>query len=374
MHNIISNLNANSKIPPSELGFVCKPELPPHINILFRARPPLPFLKKKVKSISRSYTGVFDNGNSSNILDLFEKNNDNKKFIVEESKYLKKLKNIIIKNENNKQLNKERIKKWNPKNNPNATGDPYKTLFVYRLDNNTDEKVLKKDFEQYYGRIKKIKMVKDNKGNNKYAFIEFAHSSDLKAVLKDKKNHHIKINGKSVYCDYERGRTDKHFVPRKYGGDLGKNRDMPIWLEEQIDYVKKKYPELTKVKKRKVEESEMEKGEIRDDDDVDMDNNNNNDNNNIENNDNKNNNKNENNNENNNESKNDNKNNNKNENNENKDNKNDNNENKDKNDNNENKDNKNENNLENNDNNIKDNEKKDNNNNDKMELEKGEII
>ena len=334
----------------------------------------MPFLKKKVKSISRSYTGVFDNGNSSNILDLFEKNNDNKKFIVEESKYLKKLKNIIIKNENNKQLNKERIKKWNPKNNPNATGDPYKTLFVYRLDNNTDEKVLKKDFEQYYGRIKKIKMVKDNKGNNKYAFIEFAHSSDLKAVLKDKKNHHIKINGKSVYCDYERGRTDKHFVPRKYGGDLGKNRDMPIWLEEQIDYVKKKYPELTKVKKRKVEESEMEKGEIRDDEDVDMDNHNNNDNN-IENNDNKNNNKNDNNNENNNESKNNNKNNNKNENNENKDNKNDNNENKDKNDNNENKDNKNENNLENNDNNnIKDNEKKDNNNNDKMELEKGEII
>ncbi len=240
MQNIISNLNANSKIPPSELGFVCKPELPPHINILFRARPPLPFLKKKVKSISRSYTGVFDNGNSSNILDLFEKNNDNKKFIIEESKYLKKLKNIIIKNENNKQLNKERIKKWNPKNNPNATGDPYKTLFVYRLDKNSDEKVLKKDFEQYYGRIKKIRMVKDNKGNNKYAFIEFAHSSDLKAVLKDKKNHHIKINGKSVYCDYERGRTDKHFVPRKYGGDLGKNRDMPIWLEEQIDYVKKK--------------------------------------------------------------------------------------------------------------------------------------
>ena len=343
MHNIISNLNANSKIPPSELGFVCKPELPPHINILFRARPPLPFLKKKIKSISRSYSGVFDNGNCSNILDLFEKDNNNNKLIIEESKYIKKLKNIIIKNENNKQLNKERIKKWNPKNNSNATGDPYKTLFVYRLDKNADEKTLKKDFEQNYGRIKKVRIVKDNKGNNRgYAFLEFAHSSDLKAVLKDKKNHHIKLNGKSVYCDYERGRTDKHFIPRKFGGDLGNARDFPIWLEEQLNDIKKKYPELTKIKKRKVAESEMEKGEILDDEDID---------NNIDNNENIK-----------NIDKNDNKNdinNNKNEDNNNNIKKNDSN-----NINNDNKDNNNNNNK---------NEKKDN-NDDKMEIEKGEII
>lgn len=31
--------------PPSKLGFVAKPEMPPHINILFRARPPLETLK-----------------------------------------------------------------------------------------------------------------------------------------------------------------------------------------------------------------------------------------------------------------------------------------------------------------------------------------
>ena len=146
MQNIISNLNSNSKIPPSELGFVCKPELPPHINILFRARPPLPFLSKKIKSNTRSYTGVFDNGNSLNILDLFEKPNNNNidKFSIEEPKYIKKLKNMIIKMENNKILNKERIKKWNPKNNNNSTGDPYKTIFVYRLEKNIYEKILKK--------------------------------------------------------------------------------------------------------------------------------------------------------------------------------------------------------------------------------------
>ena len=283
MQNIISNLNSNSKIPPSELGFVCKPELPPHINILFRARPPLPFLNKKIKSNTRFYTGVFDKGNSLNILDLFDKPNNNNNnnnnfdnFKIEESKYIKKLKNIIIKNENNKQLNKERIKKWNPKNNQNSTNDPYKTIFVYRLEKNIDEKTLKKEFEKY-GRIKKIRIIKDFNGKNRgYGFIEFAHTSDFKAVLKDKKNyHHIKINGKTVHVDYERGRTDKYFIPRKFGGGIGTTREIPLWLERQLDEVKKKFPELV-VKKKKKKESEREKGEILDEDEKNNEENNNN--------------------------------------------------------------------------------------------------
>ena len=63
-----------SKLPPSDLGFVCSPSLPPHINILFRARPPLKFLNIPYKGIRRKYTGIFDNGNSNNILShLFQK-------------------------------------------------------------------------------------------------------------------------------------------------------------------------------------------------------------------------------------------------------------------------------------------------------------
>ena len=71
MHSLFSLGSFIPKIPPSELGFVCKPELPPHINILFRARPPLQYMEIPYKEIRRKYTGIFDNGNS--ILSYFEK-------------------------------------------------------------------------------------------------------------------------------------------------------------------------------------------------------------------------------------------------------------------------------------------------------------
>ena len=75
MHNLFSLGSFVPKIPPSELGFVCKPELPPHINILFRARPPLKFLNYPHKGIHRNYTGIFDI-NNENIMDRFEKSTE----------------------------------------------------------------------------------------------------------------------------------------------------------------------------------------------------------------------------------------------------------------------------------------------------------
>lgn len=56
-----------------------------------------------------------------------------------------------------------------------------------------------------------------------------------------------------VYIDYERGRTEKGWKPKRFGGGKGSNRSMPKWLVEQLDFIKKKYPELVK-----------EKGEISD--------------------------------------------------------------------------------------------------------------
>ena len=57
------------KVPPSKLGFLCKPDLPPHISILFRARPPLKYHPIEIRGIHRNYTGIFD-GNQ-NILSKF---------------------------------------------------------------------------------------------------------------------------------------------------------------------------------------------------------------------------------------------------------------------------------------------------------------
>lgn len=98
-----------AKLPPSELGFVCKPDLPPHINILFRARPPLPYIALKPREIRRKYTGVFDEGNNKDILTLFEKEAPPREE-VKETKYIKKLKELVVKLDRQKEINKEKIK------------------------------------------------------------------------------------------------------------------------------------------------------------------------------------------------------------------------------------------------------------------------
>lgn len=94
------------KIPPSELGFVCNSEMPPHINILFRARPPLQYLPFKHHDIKRKYTGVFPT--TENILSYFEKKapSPNQK---SDSKYIEKLKNLVIRLDQQKEKNKTLI-------------------------------------------------------------------------------------------------------------------------------------------------------------------------------------------------------------------------------------------------------------------------
>ena len=270
MHSLFSLGSFIPKIPPSELGFVCKPELPPHINILFRARPPLRFLNYPFKGIHRNYTGVFDSSDNSNILDRFEK--EPLKIEKKLPKQVKKIIEIIKSIEREKEKNKERIKNWNPKQNSKATSNPYKTLFVYKLSKNVDENLLKYEFEEF-GTIKEVKIIRNRKGENKgYGFIEFERTKDFREALE--KGNKKKINGRHVNVEMERGRTDNKFKPLRFWGENGKGRELPYWLEEQIKQVKKNYPDI--VKKAIEEEKnkfiikeknkELEIGEIDDND------------------------------------------------------------------------------------------------------------
>lgn len=245
MHSLFSLGSFIPKIPPSELGFVCKPELPPHINILFRARPPLRFLNYPFKGIHRNYTGIFDcdeKNNNINILDKFEK--EPPKIEKKLPKQVIKVIEIIKSIEREKEKNKERIKNWNPKQNSKATSNPYKTLFVYKLSKNVDENLLKYEFEEF-GTIKEVKIIRNRKGENKgYGFIEFERTKDFREALE--KGNKKKINGRHVNVEMERGRTDNKFKPLRFWGENGKGRELPFWLEEQIKQVKKNYPDIVK--------------------------------------------------------------------------------------------------------------------------------
>jgi hypothetical protein len=94
-------------LPPSRLGFVCKPDMPPHINILFRARPPLEYVPLPDGGKSRPYEGIF--GLTPNILEMFQKGPPDK-YKPDESKRILRLKSIIENCEKNKAENKEKLK------------------------------------------------------------------------------------------------------------------------------------------------------------------------------------------------------------------------------------------------------------------------
>ncbi|KAK1291591.1 U1 small nuclear ribonucleoprotein 70 kDa [Acorus calamus] len=135
----------------------------------------------------------------------------------------------------------EELQKYDPSNDPNMTGDPYKTLFVARLNHESTEQRIKREFETY-GPIKRVSVMEHphgvlqllhfklvrlitDKETNKprgYAFIEYMHTRDMKAAYKQADGR--KLDNRRVIVDVERGRTVPNWRPRRLGGGLGSTR------------------------------------------------------------------------------------------------------------------------------------------------------
>lgn len=115
------------------------------------------------------------------------------------------------------------LKMWDPHNDPNAQGDAFKTLFVARVNYDTTESKLRREFE-VYGPIKRIHMVYSKRSGKPrgYAFIEYEHERDMHSAYKHADGK--KIDGRRVLVDVERGRTVKGWRPRRLGGGLGGTR------------------------------------------------------------------------------------------------------------------------------------------------------
>ncbi|KAF8405212.1 hypothetical protein HHK36_010112 [Tetracentron sinense] len=179
----------------------------------------------------------------------------------------------------------EELEKYDSNNDPNVTGDPYKTLFVARLNYETTEHRIKREFEAY-GPIKRVgitdhphvgprllpldfgkrvncvavlcfvsfgssehtvsnfkllkiycyqnslsgsedilvRMITDKEANKPrgYAFVEYMHTRDMKAAYKQADGR--KLDNRRVLVDVERGRTVPNWRPRRLGGGLGSTR------------------------------------------------------------------------------------------------------------------------------------------------------
>lgn len=114
----------------------------------------------------------------------------------------------------------KKLTEWNPESDPHITGDPYKSLFIGRLDYSVTEVELQQKFS-VYGEIDKIRVVRDKTTNNSrgYGFILFKHESDAKNA--HLKANRLEINNRKIVVDIERGRTVKNWKPQRLGGGLG---------------------------------------------------------------------------------------------------------------------------------------------------------
>ncbi|KAJ1821051.1 hypothetical protein LPJ60_002848 [Coemansia sp. RSA 2675] len=111
---------------------------------------------------------------------------------------------------------------WDPSLNLQATEDPYKTIIVARLNYDTTENDLRTEF-QAFGSIASIKMVNDMDGNFRgYAFVEFEREADMREAFR--RADAMRILGRRVVVDVERGRTVKGWLPRRFAGGLGGTR------------------------------------------------------------------------------------------------------------------------------------------------------
>lgn len=112
---------------------------------------------------------------------------------------------------------------WDPASEPNATSDPFKTLFVGRINYDTSESKLRREFE-VYGPVKKITVAYNSKNGKPrgYAFVEYEHERDMHSAYKHADGK--KIDGRRVLVDVERGRTIKGWRPRRLAGGLGGTR------------------------------------------------------------------------------------------------------------------------------------------------------
>ncbi|XP_056629730.1 U1 small nuclear ribonucleoprotein 70 kDa [Diorhabda carinulata] len=195
--------------------------LPPNLLALFAPRDPIPYLPPVAKlpheKKNRGYLGV------SQFLDSFEDPKDTPPPTKVETREERLERRRRERAEQVAYKLEQEIAVWDPASAPNSTSDPFKTLFVARINYDTSESKLRREFE-VYGPIKKILLI-HNSINGKprgYAFIEYEHERDMHSAYKHADGK--KIDGRRVLVDVERARTVKGWLPRRLGGGLGGTR------------------------------------------------------------------------------------------------------------------------------------------------------
>ncbi|XP_068855038.1 U1 small nuclear ribonucleoprotein 70 kDa isoform X2 [Aphelocoma coerulescens] len=157
--------------------------LPPNLLALFAPRDPIPYLPplEKLpheKHHNQPYSGI------APYIREFEDPRDAPPPTRAETREERMERKRREKIERRQQEVESELKLWDPHNDPNAQGDAFKTLFVARVNYDTTESKLRREFE-VYGPIKRIYMVYNKRSGKPrgYAFIEYEHERDMHSTF-----------------------------------------------------------------------------------------------------------------------------------------------------------------------------------------------
>lgn len=100
--------------------------------------------------------------------------------------------------------------------------DPYKTVFIGRLDYKVTEIDISTHFSRF-GPISSIKIVRDSNKSRGYGFLVFERDGDAKTCIRECGPTGMAMPGfrGTVLVDMERGRLVRNWKPRRLGGGLG---------------------------------------------------------------------------------------------------------------------------------------------------------
>ena len=193
--------------------------MPPHIRATFMPNPPirqLPPIKFKRK---HPISGVLK------YLDKFEKTEPPPRIVQPTPKALKEQKMKHRQEQLHKQQEPiiEEYRKFQRDCGGEYQGmNCYNTLFVGRLAYEVTERKLLREMDAF-GPVKDIKIVTDKEGKSRgYGFVEYENEEDMKRAYRAADG--MRIEGKAIVVDVERGHTVPTWLPRRLGGGLGGSR------------------------------------------------------------------------------------------------------------------------------------------------------
>lgn len=205
-------------------------KLPAPLSLLFTPRPPLRFFPATDHAPENRKTAHIT-GIGHYLQEIGNFDNDYKpKKTAQELRDERRQSKVRIQEERLK----ESLRDYDPAHDKMIRGDPYKTLFIARLDYNVTER----DIAQVVGRFGDIAYIrivraKDTEKPRGYAFVTFEHERDMRAAYHELNG--ITIQGRKIIVDVERGRTVRGWKPRRLGGGLGGRHYTKESLSRRLD-------------------------------------------------------------------------------------------------------------------------------------------